>query len=158
MKKTAVPTKIFLGSDHAGFLLKEAIKDFLLDLGHEVVDFGTDSTEPCDYPDFVIPAVEAAVKAKARAVVFGGSGNGEAMAANKVRGARCSVVYDEYTARLGREHNDANVIALGSRTRTKNVRLAKHLVQIWLLTEFPGEARHVRRLRKISQYEKKQPL
>jgi ribose 5-phosphate isomerase B len=155
MKRQKKPGRIFLGADHAGFALKEAIKSFLIDLDYDVVDFGAaEYVGDDDYPDFIIPTVEAAVKAKARAIVFGGSGIGECIAANKVRGSRCALVYDEMTARLSREHNDANVLSLGGRTRTKSARLAKRLVQVWLMTEFSDDPRHVRRLRKITKHEK----
>jgi ribose 5-phosphate isomerase B len=144
---------IFLGTDHAGFKLKEAIKAYLTRLGFEVRDFGTDSEESCDYPDFIIPTVMAAIRARGRAIVFGMTGIGECIAANKVIGARAALVYDSFTARLTREHNDSNVLCLGGRTVTGDIRLAKRLVKIWLDTPFSGEARHVRRLKKISRFE-----
>lgn len=153
----SLPAKfpVCLGADHAGFALKEAIKAYLVRLGYDVVDFGTADETLCDYPDFIIPAARAAVQLKARAILIGGSGTGECIAANKVRGIRCALPYDAYTARLCREHNDANAIALGSRTVTGKLQLAKRLVKIWLDTPFSGEARHVRRLKKISVYERK---
>jgi ribose 5-phosphate isomerase B len=148
---------IYLASDHAGVKLKNAVKDFLVKAGHHVVDTGAydDKDKGDDYPDFVIPAVVAAVKDKARAIVFGGSGLGECIAANKVRGARCATAYDAYTARMSRKDNDANVLALGGRTATKDVKLALRLVKIWLATPFSGAVRHKRRLRKIAAYERK---
>ena len=154
MATRATKPIICLGNDHAGFLLKEAIKSYLQRLHYIVKDFGANSTEPCDYPDFVIPAARAAVLYKGRAIVFGGSGEGECIAANKVPGVRCALIYDAYTARLCREHNDANVIALGSRTVTGDVKLAKRLVKIWLTTPFSRAARHRRRLNKITKYER----
>jgi ribose 5-phosphate isomerase B len=146
---------ICLGADHAGFWLKEALKAYLISLGYDVVDFGTDSETACDYPDFIIPAARAAVQLKGRAIFCGGSGTGECIAANKVRGLRCALPYDAYTARLAREHNDANAISLGTRTVTGDLKLAKRLVKIWLDTPFSGEARHVRRLKKIANFEKR---
>jgi ribose 5-phosphate isomerase B len=153
MNKTGAKGQIILGADHAGFPLKEDIKNYLRRLGYEVHDIGTDSMNSCDYPDFVIPAAKFAIKMKCRAIVFGGSGEGECMAANKVKGVRCALVYDAYTARMSREHNNANVMALGGRTATKDVKLAKKLVKIWLETPFSDEERHVRRIGKISRYE-----
>jgi ribose 5-phosphate isomerase B len=145
--------KIFLGTDHAGFLLKEAVKAHLVGRGYSVEDLGAMSEQSVDYPDFIIPAVERAVADGAMAVVFGGSGNGECIAANKVRGARAAVVYDEYTAKMSREHNNANVICLGGRTVTSDEALALRLVDVWLETDFSGDERHVRRLAKIADYE-----
>ena len=139
--------KIAIGSDHAGFVYKQAIAQMLREAGHEVVDFGTDSAENCDYPDFIRPAAEAvAGGACERGIVLGGSGNGEAIVANKVRGVRCALVWDEKTAELGRRHNDANVISIGERTITSD--LALKVVQIFLETPFDG-GRHERRVNKI---------
>ena len=108
--------KIALGSDHAGFEYKRAIQQFLIAAGHEIHDFGTYSTEPVDYPDFIRPAAQAVARGEfERAVVLGGSGNGEAMVANRVRGIRCALCWSLETARLGREHNDANMLSLGER-------------------------------------------
>ncbi|MFL6527965.1 MAG: RpiB/LacA/LacB family sugar-phosphate isomerase, partial [Chthoniobacterales bacterium] len=108
--------KIALGTDHAGFRLKEKVKQLLESLGHEVKDFGTFSEESVDYPKFIPPAAQAAVSGECdRAIVFGGSGNGEAMAANKVHGARCALCWNEEVAALSRRHNDANVLSLGER-------------------------------------------
>jgi ribose 5-phosphate isomerase B len=139
--------KIALASDHAGFEYKQAIHDWLSACGHEVKDFGTFSTERVDYPDFIRPAAEAVARGECeRGIVLGGSGNGEAIAANKVRGVRCALCWSEDTARLSREHNDANVISLGQ--RTISCALALRLVEIWLATPFEG-GRHVERIRKI---------
>ncbi|MEO6971692.1 MAG: RpiB/LacA/LacB family sugar-phosphate isomerase, partial [Chthoniobacterales bacterium] len=108
--------KIALGSDHAGFRYKEKIKELLISLGHEVEDFGTTSEEPVDYPKFIRPAAQAVASGECdRGIVLGGSGNGEAIAANKVRGVRCALCWNEETARLSRQHNDANVLSLGER-------------------------------------------
>nr|WP_256200335.1 RpiB/LacA/LacB family sugar-phosphate isomerase [Verrucomicrobium spinosum] len=116
--------KISIGSDHAGFAYKEKIKAFLQSLGHEVQDFGTYSADPVDYPTYVRPAAEAVAKGEAdRGIVLGGSGNGEAIVANKVRGVRCSLCWSHDTARWAREHNDANVLAIGERTISRNWRL-----------------------------------
>lgn len=146
---------IYLGTDHAGFALKEAVKNHLSDLGYEIVDMGAATENPGDdYPDFIFPAVENAVKSGGRAIVFGGSGIGECIAANKVVGARAALVYDEYTAQKSREHNDANVLCLGGRTITKDFMLALQLVDIWLGTAFSEDSRHIARLNKISAYEK----
>jgi ribose 5-phosphate isomerase B len=137
--------RIAIGSDHAGFHYKEAIRQLLTDLGHEVQDFGTDSAEvSVDYPLFIRPVAEAVARGDVeRGVVLGGSGNGEAMAANRVRGVRCALCWSEETARLGRQHNDANVISLGERMIPLD--LALQIVRIWLDTPFEG-GRHVRRI------------
>jgi len=137
--------KISLGSDHAGFQLKEKVKALLGDLGHEVKDFGTFSAEPpVDYPLFIRPAAEAVVRGETeRGIVFGGSGNGEAMAANKIRGVRCALCWNEEVAALSRQHNDANVLSLGERVIPEE--MALKIVRIWLTTDFEG-GRHVRRI------------
>lgn len=146
---------IFVATDHAGFRLKEQLKRWLETSGYEVIDFGTTSSADVDYPDFVIPAAEAvaAARGKAMGIVLGGSGLGEAMAANKVSGIRAAVAYDAQTARLSREHNDANVLSLGGRTQTKSLARAKKIVHLFLTTPFSGAARHIRRIRKITAYE-----
>ena len=145
---------IHMGTDHAGFELKETIKQFLTTQNYTVIDHGATQIEPSDdYPDFIIPAVGAAIQNNERALVFGGSGLGEAIAANKVKGARAVVIYDEFTAIKSREHNDSNVLCLGERTATSDFELAKKLVQLWLDTPFSDDPRHLRRLQKISAYE-----
>ena len=139
--------KIALASDHAGFEYKQAIHEWLTAHDHEVKDFGTFSNERVDYPDFIRPAAEAVARGECeRGIVLGGSGNGEAIAANKVRGVRCALCWSEDTARLSREHNDANVLSIGQRTIPRE--LALRLVEIWLATPFEG-GRHVARIRKI---------
>jgi ribose 5-phosphate isomerase B len=143
--------KIALASDHAGYVYKEQIKEFLAAAGHEVVDFGTDSEESVDYPLYIRPAAEAVATGECdRAIVLGGSGNGEAMVANRVRGVRCALCWDERTARLAREHNDANGLSLGQRLVSPEMALA--IVGVWLETPFEG-GRHVRRIRMIDQEE-----
>src|SRR6187401_2714774 len=136
--------KVALGTDHAGYQLKEAVKALLLTLGHEPVDFGTFNEEPVDYPKFVRPAAEAVARGECeRGVVFGGSGNGEAMSANKVRGVRCALCWSEESARLSRQHNDANVLSIGERLVPEE--LALRIVKVWLTTDFE-EGRHARRI------------
>ena len=136
--------KISLGSDHAGFAYKEKVKQLLSSLGHEAKDFGTFSEEPVDYPLFIRPAAEAVVRGECeRGIVFGGSGNGEAMVANKVHGVRCALCWNEESARLSRQHNDANVLSIGERLVAEDLMLS--IVQIWLETAFDG-GRHVRRV------------
>jgi ribose 5-phosphate isomerase B len=139
--------KIGIGSDHAGFEYKERIKSFLRELGHEVRDFGTNSTETVDYPIYIRPVAEAVARGELeRGIVLGGSGNGEAMVANRVRGVRCALCWSLETARLGREHNDANVLSIGQRQIT--VELALEIVRIWLTTPFAG-GRHLQRIKEI---------
>lgn len=143
--------RVALGTDHAGYELKERLKRELETLGHDVVDLGTNSTEPVDYPDFCFPVGEMVARGEAdRGVVLGGSGIGESIAANKVAGVRASVVTSDETARLTREHNDSNVLALGGRTNAQDD--AVRWLRIWLDTPFEG-GRHVRRLEKIREYE-----
>ena len=140
--------KISLGTDHAGFRYKEKVKELLNSLGHEVKDFGTFSEEPVDYPLFIVPAAEAAVRGECeRGIVFGGSGNGEAMAANKVHGARCALCWNEETARLSRQHNDANVLSIGQRMIPED--LALKIVRVWLETPFEG-GRHAKRVAQLN--------
>ncbi|MBA2743769.1 MAG: ribose 5-phosphate isomerase B [Chthoniobacterales bacterium] len=141
--------KIALGTDHAGFRLKEKVKNLLESLGHEVRDFGTFNEEPVDYPVFVRPAAESVPAGECdRAIVFGGSGNGEAMAANKVRGVRCALCWNEEVARLSRQHNDANVLSLGERVIPEETALA--LVRVWLTTDFEG-GRHANRIAQLDR-------
>ena len=139
--------KIALASDHAGFEYKQAIGEWLAAHGHEVKDFGTFSNEPVDYPDFIRPAAEAVARGDCeRGIVLGGSGNGEAIVANKVRGVRCGLCWNEESARLNRQHNDANVLSLGQRMMPQD--LALRIVEIWLTTPFEG-GRHIARIAKI---------
>ena len=140
--------KISLGTDHAGFALKERVKALLAELGHEAKDFGTFSADPpVDYPLYIRPAAEAVAKGECdRGIVFGGSGNGEAMVANKVRGVRCALCWNEQVAALSRQHNDANVLSLGERVIPEDVALA--VVRVWLTTPFEG-GRHIRRIAEI---------
>jgi ribose 5-phosphate isomerase B len=139
--------KIALGSDHAGYEYKVKIKILLAQLGHEVQDFGTFSAEPVDYPLFIRPAAEAVAGGGCeRAIVLGGSGNGEAIVANKVRGVRCALCWSVETARLAREHNDSNVLSLGQRMIPQE--LALEIVKVWLTTPFAG-GRHARRIAMI---------
>jgi ribose 5-phosphate isomerase B len=136
--------RIALASDHAGFRYKTMLAALLAEQGHEVVDFGTRSEEPVDYPDFVRPAALAVAEGRCeRGIVLGGSGNGEAMAANRVRGARCALCWSEESARLARAHNDANLLSLGQRLLSED--LVRRIVEIWLTTPFEG-GRHIRRL------------
>lgn len=139
--------KISLGTDHAGFRYKEKVKALLNQLGHEVTDFGTWSEEPVDYPLFIRPAAEAVARGECdRGIVFGGSGNGEAMAANKVRGVRCALCWNDETARLSRQHNDANVLSIGERVIPEETALG--LVRVWLTTAFEG-GRHANRIAQL---------
>lgn len=136
--------KIALAADHAGYVLKEKVKAHLLSLGCRVRDFGTDSEQAVDYPDFIRPAAESVARGECDlGIVFGGSGNGEAMVANKVRGVRCAVCWNGESARLAREHNNANLISIGARMVTEQEGLA--IVDAWLRAEFQG-GRHQRRI------------
>ena len=138
---------IAIGSDHAGFKYKEMLKGALLGDGHTVRDLGTYSEEPCDYPDFILPVAEAVARGEyERGIVLGGSGNGEAIVANRVRGVRCGLCWTEQVAIWNRAHNDGNVISIGQRTITGEEAL--QIVRTWLATEFEG-GRHLARIRKI---------
>ncbi|HWY40468.1 MAG TPA: ribose 5-phosphate isomerase B [Chthoniobacterales bacterium] len=140
--------KIALGTDHAGFRYKEKVKQLLTSLCHEVKDFGTFSEDPVDYPLFIRPAAEAVARGECdRGFVFGGSGNGEAMVANKVHGVRCALCWNEEVARLSRQHNDANVLSLGERVIPEE--MAMKIVRIWLETPFEG-GRHERRVEQLN--------
>ena len=140
--------KISLGTDHAGFRYKEKVRELLESLGHEVRDCGTFDEKPVDYPLFIRPAAEAVARGECeRGVVFGGSGNGEAMAANKVKGVRCALCWNEESARLSRQHNDANVLSLGQRMIP--LELALQIVRIWLETPFEG-GRHQPRVEELN--------
>ena len=136
--------KLAIGSDHAGFKYKEQIKSFLLELGHNVKDFGTNSEEPVDYPLFIRPVAEAVARGEfERGIVLGGSGNGEAIVANRVRGIRCALCWNLESAGLARRHNNANVLSLGQ--RMVSVESALEIVGTWLETPFEG-GRHQHRI------------
>jgi ribose 5-phosphate isomerase B len=143
---------IAIGSDHAGFRYKELIKTALGALGHEITDFGTHSSEPVDYPLMIRPVAEAvAAGTFERGIVLGGSGNGEQMAANKVKGIRAALCWTAELAQLAREHNDAQVVSIGGRfTATE---LATEIVDVFLATQFSGVERHVRRLEMVTRFE-----
>jgi ribose 5-phosphate isomerase B len=148
--------KISLGSDHAGFEYKQAIAEMLRTQGHEVMDCGTHSADSTDYPLWCIPAAEKVANGEAdKGIVFGGSGNGEAIAANKVKGVRCAIAWSDETARLGSEHNNANVLSIGE--RMVSLETAKRLVDIWLSTPFEG-GRHLKRIEELARYEAGQPM
>lgn len=139
--------RIALASDHAGFRYKERLKALLAERGHEAVDFGTHSEESVDYPLFIRPAALAVAAGECeRGIVLGGSGNGEAMAANRVRGVRCALCWSRESAELARRHNDANVISLGERLLPWE--LVVQIVDTWLTTPFDG-GRHARRVAQL---------
>ena len=143
MKKFSVA----IGSDHAGFAYKEAIKAMLLAEGHTVRDMGTYSDAPCDYPDFCFPVARAVAEGQVeRGIVLGGSGNGEAIVANRVRGVRCGVCWNEQVAIWNRSHNDANCLSIGQRTVSEAEAL--QIVRVWLGAAFEG-GRHLARVQKI---------
>ena|SRR5687767_8314037 len=146
--------KIALGADHAGFLLKEQLILRLGELGHQVIDLGTDSEEPVDYPPFCASVARQVVAGTADVgIVLGGSGQGEAIAANKVRGARAALCNDLFTARLSREHNDANVLSLGARIVAPA--LAFEILDVFLGTKFQG-GRHVARIKQLAAIEQEE--
>lgn len=146
--------RIAIGSDHAGYRLKEDLKAFLKEQGHEVDDLGTHSEEPVDYPGFIVQVARAVRDGRAdRGIVLGGSGQGEQIVANKVRGVRAALCNDLFTAVLSREHNDANVLAMGARIVAPT--LAREIVRTWLETGFDG-GRHERRIRQIEEIEREE--
>ncbi len=144
--------KIAVASDHAGYEYKEQVKTFLDQRGYEVMDFGTHSAQPCDYPDYIRPAAQAVAEGKFDfGIVFGGSGNGEAMVANKVAGIRCAVAWDNLSAQLARLHNNANMISIGQ--RMMSIEEALEIIQTFIATEFQG-GRHEERLKKMLDAER----
>jgi ribose 5-phosphate isomerase B len=148
-----VVSRIALGADHAGFALKEALKAWLIDHGYQVLDYGTHSPEPVDYPDYASPVAEAVADQKVeRGVLVCGTGIGMEITANKVPGVRAAVCSDLYTARMSREHNDVNVLTLGGRLMGQE--MAVDMLKMWLETDFAG-GRHQRRLDKISEVEQR---
>ena len=145
--------RIAVGSDHGGFELKEEIKSHLLNKGIEVIDFGTDSRDSCDYPDYAIEVSEAVSRGEfERGILICGTGIGISITANKVPGIRCALVGDCFSAKATRQHNDSNVLALGG--RVLGLGLALEIVDIWLCTEFEG-GRHQGRIDKITEVERK---
>ena len=143
--------RVAIGSDHAGFVLKGELCTLLDELRVEYRDFGTFSTDPVDYPDFIAPVARAVAEGEyERGIVLGGSGTGEAIVANKIRGIRCVEAADPVVARLGREHNDANVLSMGA--RVTGIEVARACVRAFLTAEFQG-GRHVARIEKIAQIE-----
>ncbi len=145
--------KISIACDHGALDLKNDVKSHLQQLGHEVIDFGTNSYDSCDYPDMIAPAAQAVAKGECeRGIVLCTTGIGASIVANKVDGIRCALLSDVLSARMTRLHNDSNVMALGAGIIGKN--LALEIVDVWLSTEFSGEARHQRRIDKVSALEK----
>lgn len=141
--------KIAIGSDHAGFRYQQAILSHLRAAGHQVVSFGTHSEEPVDYPKFIRPVAEAVAAGEyGCGIVLGGSGNGEAIAANRIKGVRCGLCWNEESARLTRLHNDANVLSLGE--RMMDLPTALRIVEIFLTTPFEG-GRHLARIRELDE-------
>lgn len=150
---SAAMTIVALGADHAGFELKEALKAWLIEGGHQVLDFGTHSPDSVDYPDYAREVGEAVASGKAeRGLLVCGTGIGMAMAANKIPGIRAAACHEPFTARLSREHNAANVLALGGRITGRE--LAVEIVRVWLAAPFSG-GRHERRVEKIGQIERR---
>jgi ribose 5-phosphate isomerase B len=146
--------KVAIGADHAGYDLKVHLIAELARLGHEAIDLGTHSTESVDYPPICAAVGRAVVSGEAdRGIVLGGSGQGEQIAANKVHGVRAALCNDLYTARLSREHNDANVLSMGGRIVATG--LASEILELWLATPFEGD-RHVRRVAQIADIEREQ--
>jgi ribose 5-phosphate isomerase B len=141
--------RIALASDHAGFAYKQRLVALLAALGHQPIDYGAHSAEPVDYPQFIRPAALAVAAGECeRAIVLGGSGNGEAMAANRVRGVRCALCWSRESAELARRHNDANALSLGERLLPFG--LVEEIVEAWLTTPFEG-GRHARRIAQLDE-------
>jgi len=143
---------IYLGADHAGFNLKEELKKYLKELGYKYEDLGNQQLEPKDdYPDFALAVAEKVAASKEKGILICATGFGMAIAANKVKGIRAAVCWNEFTALQSRQHNDANILCLGG--KVIDLETAKKIVRIWLETEFTGEERHVRRLVKVKEME-----
>jgi ribose 5-phosphate isomerase B len=154
MSKPYKDMRIALGSDHAGFHLKEELKRYLRERGWDVEDCGVFSTDPSDYPDIAFLVAEKVARGEVdRAILVCGTGIGMCMASDKVEGIRCAVCTDETTARFARTHNDANILAIGA--RIVGSELAKSIVDVFLNTPFSGAERHIRRIKKIEEYEKR---
>ena len=144
--------RIAIASDHAGFPLKAELVPWLREQGHDVVDLGTDSDAPVDYPPYCAAAARAVVRGEAdRGIVLGGSGQGEQIAANKVHGVRAALCHDLWLARMARSHNDANVVSMGARVVTPT--MAKEIVQVFLSTPFEGD-RHMARIEQLAEIER----
>ena len=144
--------KIAVACDHGAYEYKEMIKEMLLSQGHEVVDFGTDSTASMDYPDTVLPCAKAVASGECeRGIVMCGTGIGVSITANKVKGIRCALCSDPLSARLTREHNDSNMLAFGQRIIGSE--MAKEIVNVWLGTPFSNGERHIQRIRKVMAIE-----
>jgi len=149
--------KIAIGADHAGNRLKEEIVPFLKSLGHEVADVGCNCTDSVDYPDYAIPVCDKVVSGEAdRGILICGTGIGMTIAANKTPGIRCALVHDLFSAKATREHNDSNVLAMGERVIGPG--LAMEIVRVWLDTPFSNGERHVNRLKKVAELERKYSL
>ena len=147
--------RVHIGSDHAGLELKNSLVEHLKSSGHDVIDHGPHEYDALDdYPVFCIPAAQAVASEKGSfGIVLGGSGNGEQMAANKVKGIRAALVWSIETAKLAREHNDANVIAIGGRMHS--IEVCKELIDVFLATSFSNDQRHIRRIGQVSNFETK---
>ena len=144
---------IYLGADHAGWHLKEELKKYLAELGEQYKDLGNQELDPQDdYPDFALLVAEKVVQSGGRGILICGTGLGICLVANKIKGARGAVCWNDFTALQSREHNDANILCLGG--KVIDLETAKKIVRLWLETEFTGEERHVRRLEKIKDIEK----
>ncbi len=144
--------QIIIGSDHAGFKMKEEIRKYVEKLGHKILDYGTNSEESVDYPDIAGKVAGDVVKQKKIGILICGSGTGVTIAANKIKGARAALCFDEFTAKTSREHNDANILCLAGRDMTLGQ--AKKITKTWLDTEFSNEERHKRRIEKVMRLEK----
>jgi ribose 5-phosphate isomerase B len=147
-----MPNKIIIGSDHAGFKLKEKIKEFLKELGYKYEDLGVNDEESSDYPETALKAAKKVAETNAKGILMCGTGLGEAIVANKVKDIRATNCFDEYTAKMAREHNNSNLLCLGA--RILNEQEAKKITKIWLKTEFSKEERHKRRVKQIQDIEK----
>lgn len=144
--------KIAIGADHGGYRLKDELVTFIQSLGHELEDVGCDCSQSVDYPDYAVPVAELVASGKAeRGILICGTGIGMSIAANKVKGIRCALVHDLFSAKATREHNDTNVLAMGERVIGPGV--AQEIVRIWLETPFSEEQRHVGRINKVKQIE-----
>ncbi|MDQ0061949.1 ribose 5-phosphate isomerase B [Paenibacillus harenae] len=144
--------KIAIGADHAGYVLKDVVVPFIESLGHEIVDVGCDCSQSVDYPDYALPVCDLVASGEAdRGILICGTGIGMSIAANKVKGIRCALVHDLFSAKATREHNDTNVLAMGERIIGPGV--AQEIIRIWLETPFSQGERHLGRLNKVARIE-----
>lgn len=144
---------LIIGSDHAGYKLKEVIKNYIQKIGHSIIDYGTNSEKPVDYPEISEKVAKDIVRKNTKGILICGSGTGMTISANKIKGARAVLCYDEFTARVSREHNNANILCLAGKDMSEEQ--AEKITKVWLETDFSNEERHKRRIKQIEEMEQR---